>query len=170
MRAAAAAFSRQNKCSLPALCYHQIYRGAMARVSVEICGSSRLRYRGRAIQCDDRTQAKPQRSVTPDIRNSAVHSSWRHYLCAVLAMLLLLAVGAWGQNQNDVHVTPRATPASDTPKPSVTDPALKTHTKPLKVEVDLVLVPATVTDPMNRLVTGLDQVNFELYENGQRQD
>ena len=37
------------------------------------------------------------------------------------------------------------------------DQALKTHTKPLKVDVSLVLVPVTITDPMNRLVTGLDK-------------
>jgi hypothetical protein len=36
---------------------------------------------------------------------------------------------------------------------------LRTHTKPLKVDVDLVLVPVTITDPMNRLVTGLDKEN-----------
>ena len=30
----------------------------------------------------------------------------------------------------------------------------------LKVDVDLVLVPVTITDPMNRLVTGLDKDNF----------
>src|SRR5437868_14421601 len=31
--------------------------------------------------------------------------------------------------------------------------------------VHLVLVPATVTDPMNRLVTGLERENFEVYDN-----
>jgi Ca-activated chloride channel family protein len=31
--------------------------------------------------------------------------------------------------------------------------------------VNLVLVPATVTDPMNRLVTGLERENFEVYDN-----
>jgi len=35
----------------------------------------------------------------------------------------------------------------------------------LRVDVNLVLVPATVTDPMNRLVTGLERENFEIYDN-----
>ena len=35
----------------------------------------------------------------------------------------------------------------------------------LRVDVNLVLVPATVTDPMNRLVTGLEKENFEIFDN-----
>src|SRR5258708_5062759 len=35
----------------------------------------------------------------------------------------------------------------------------------IRVDVDLVLVPATVTDTMNRLVTGLERENFEVYDN-----
>ena len=34
----------------------------------------------------------------------------------------------------------------------------------MKVSVDLVLVPVTITDPMNRLVTGLDRDNFAVFE------
>ena len=33
------------------------------------------------------------------------------------------------------------------------------------MDVNLVLVPATVTDPMNRLVTGLEKENFEIFDN-----
>lgn len=40
----------------------------------------------------------------------------------------------------------------------------------LRVDVDLVLVPVTVTDPFNRLVTGLAKENFELYEDNQAQE
>jgi len=35
----------------------------------------------------------------------------------------------------------------------------------IRVDVNLVLVPATVTDPMNRLVTGLDKDNFQIFDN-----
>jgi len=35
----------------------------------------------------------------------------------------------------------------------------------IRVDVNLVLIPATVTDPMNRLVTGLEKENFEVYDN-----
>ena len=71
---------------------------------------------------------------------------------------------------DDVHVTPR----NDPPKPEALtetiDPSLKTHTKPVRVDVSLVLVPVTITDPLNRLVTGLDKENFEVYENKEAQE
>src|ERR1700728_2652482 len=35
----------------------------------------------------------------------------------------------------------------------------------IKTSVDLVLVPVTVTDPMQRLVTGLGPDNFQVFEN-----
>jgi Ca-activated chloride channel family protein len=64
---------------------------------------------------------------------------------------------------DDVHVAPRVEPPKADPTAGI-DPSLKTHTKPLKVDVSLVLVPVTITDPMNRLVTGLDKENFQLFE------
>jgi Ca-activated chloride channel family protein len=86
----------------------------------------------------------------------------------------------------DVHVTPRLQPKAAGPaatsdareaikqaqpfKPGDTDISLKTHTKPFRKDVDLVLVPVSVTDPMNRLVTGLEKDNFQLSDNGQPQE
>jgi Ca-activated chloride channel homolog len=35
----------------------------------------------------------------------------------------------------------------------------------IRVNVNLVLVPMTVTDPMNRLVTGLERENFQVFDN-----
>src|SRR5512146_2612601 len=70
--------------------------------------------------------------------------------------------------QEAVHVAPRKKPTD--PKPAeMVDPTLKTNTKPLKVDVDLVLVPVTITDPMTRLVTGLESENFQVFEGGDRQ-
>lgn len=40
----------------------------------------------------------------------------------------------------------------------------------IKSKVDLVLVPVTVTDAANRLVTGLEKENFEVYEGKYRQE
>ena len=40
----------------------------------------------------------------------------------------------------------------------------------MKSEVNLVLVPVTITDPLNRLVTGLDKENFQLFEGKDQQD
>ena len=70
---------------------------------------------------------------------------------------------------DDVHVSPRVQPPPPAEK-EIMDPSLRTHTKPLKVDVNLVLVPVTITDPMNRLVTGLDKENFTLYEGKDLQD
>jgi len=78
---------------------------------------------------------------------------------------------------NDVHVQPRVAlpeaasggPSHDAPDGLVKE-GLTTRVRPLKVEVDLVLVPVTITDPMNRLVTGLEKENFQLIEGGVQQD
>jgi len=69
---------------------------------------------------------------------------------------------------DDVHIEPRQ--LSPAPKPASIDPALNTHTRPYRVEADLVLVPVTITDPMNRLVTGLDKDNFTVLENKEIQE
>jgi len=81
---------------------------------------------------------------------------------------------------DEVHVRPRVTTESN---PQVTDTApfhttevsssgvsLRTYTKPITVDVDLVLVPVSVTDAMNRMVTGLEKNYFVLLDNGQRQE
>jgi Ca-activated chloride channel family protein len=39
----------------------------------------------------------------------------------------------------------------------------------IKVNVDMVLVPVSVTDPMNRLVTGLEKENFQIFDNNMGQ-
>jgi Ca-activated chloride channel homolog len=69
---------------------------------------------------------------------------------------------------SDVHVQPRIQPP--TPKEPDIDPALKSHAKPIKVDVNMVLVPVTITDPMNRLVTGLDRENFKVFEGREQQE
>jgi Ca-activated chloride channel homolog len=67
-----------------------------------------------------------------------------------------------------VPVTAASDPAVAPPAVS-TPPAVSAHGRPLKVDVDLVLVPVTITDPMNRLVTGLEKENFQLYEGNAQQ-
>ena len=76
---------------------------------------------------------------------------------------------------NDAHVTPREVEkAKEIPtevaKKEVVTGGLSAHVRPLKVDVDLVLVPVTITDPLNRLVTGLDKENFQLFEGNSPQD
>jgi Ca-activated chloride channel homolog len=43
-------------------------------------------------------------------------------------------------------------------------PSANANTQTLKVDVDLVLVNATVSDPLGRMVTGLEPGNFQLWE------
>jgi len=96
-----------------------------------------------------------------------------------------LPVPAVGQTDvNDVHIVPRqAQPpheaallegekakTEEISKQSMVPASLNTRARPLKVAVDLVLVPVTITDPMNRLVTGLDKDNFELFEGSAKEE
>jgi Ca-activated chloride channel family protein len=77
---------------------------------------------------------------------------------------------------NKVHVEPPSStaPASE-PKGAEAAPdtgaaALKIHPGSfIRMNVDLVLVPVTVTDPLNRLVTGLEKQDFQVYENNSEQ-
>src|SRR5215471_20845862 len=54
-------------------------------------------------------------------------------------------------------------PQEESPNNVVKGPILKT-------ESDMTLVYATVTEPTGRLVTGLEQSNFRVYEDGKEQE
>jgi Ca-activated chloride channel family protein len=101
-------------------------------------------------------------------------SLWLGLPLILLLAFACLSVPTFGQTDvNDVHVTPREVEkAPEPPKPEVLTPStvLSAHVRPLKVDVDLVLVPVTITDPMNRLVTGLDKENFQLFEGNSSQE
>jgi Ca-activated chloride channel family protein len=88
---------------------------------------------------------------------------------------LLTAMGQGQENPlGEVHTQPPP-PTPKTPeelKPVIVgaDNAVNLGTahrrdSRIRVDVNLVLVPATVTDPMNRLVTGLDRDNFQVFDN-----
>jgi len=91
----------------------------------------------------------------------------------LLALLASASFAAWAQTTvNDVHVLPR-----ELEKPKIEEvakqsivPTMDTRVRPLKVAVDLVLVPVTITDPLNRLVTGLDKENFQLFEGSSKEE
>ncbi len=93
-----------------------------------------------------------------------------------LALLLAISASTVCRAQDDplnkVHVqppVPETAPAATAPAqpaPATGPGALKARSgERIRVDVDLVLVPLTVTDPLNRLVTGLDKDNFFLFEN-----
>ncbi|HKR97751.1 MAG TPA: VWA domain-containing protein, partial [Candidatus Angelobacter sp.] len=96
-------------------------------------------------------------------------------LCA-LALLLTFALTLSASAQDvNVHIQPR--PPVDIPQLGAKDPAVKeaesnfkNHTKPMQVDVNLVLVNVTVTDDWNRIVTGLEKDNFSVLEGSQVQE
>lgn len=110
---------------------------------------------------------QPWNPMTQLRRSPLTFLSW----IVVIFSLGLIAPVCAQTTVDDVHVTPRETSAAtppDTEKNLL--PSLNTHIRPLKVDVDLVLVPVTITDPMNRLVTGLDKENFQLFEGSSKED
>jgi Ca-activated chloride channel homolog len=96
----------------------------------------------------------------------------------VLAAVLCLARAYAQEDQlNKVHVDPPGTSSAPTTEPKGAEAgpesgpaALRIHPGSfIRMNVDLVLVPITVTDPLNRLVTGLEQEDFQVYENNGEQ-
>jgi Ca-activated chloride channel family protein len=83
---------------------------------------------------------------------------------------LLLGSAAAQDDTPDVHIVPRVAPKTVEASASALAASLDTHTAPIKKKVDLVLVPVTITDPMDRLVTGLDKDNFQVFEGKEKQD
>ncbi len=55
-------------------------------------------------------------------------------------------------------------PASDHQESQITVRKPPIHVAPIQVDVDLVVVNVTVTDPYDRIVTGLDEDNFKVFD------
>src|ERR1019366_9936694 len=100
---------------------------------------------------------------TEDLTINRLCYSWErkagepHMLPSSAKLLIRCAVGiclgsaVWGQANLDVR----------------TKPVEKTESRPrsnIRVDSTLVLIPVTVTDPLNRFVTGLEKENFKLTE------
>ena len=96
-------------------------------------------------------------------------------LGSVLALVLALPCLGQENPLNDAHTA--APPPPATPKdlkPAVVDGevaarATSANGGAIRVNVDMVLVPVSVTDPMDRLVTGLEKENFQVFDNNQPQ-
>ncbi len=88
-----------------------------------------------------------------------------------LSLCLMLAFSAAHAQEadplNKIHVDPKpaAPPPSNEPPAVEGKAALNAHQgERIRVNVNLVLIPLTVTDPLDRLVTGLEKENFFIYE------
>jgi Ca-activated chloride channel family protein len=107
----------------------------------------------------------------PMLRNSM--RLWYPIFLAVCVLFCLCLPSVGQTDVNDVHVLPREVEKpKEPPKQDLVSSTsgLSAHVRPMKVDVDLVLVPVTITDPMNRLVTGLEKENFQLFEGNSAQD
>jgi Ca-activated chloride channel family protein len=119
----------------------------------------------------------PLQRKTPGGRGNLERLGSRLCICGLAAALLLARAPAQDNQLDKVHVPPpaTATPATGAPAgveaPAATGPdALKIHPGArIRMNVDMVLVPVTITDPMNRLVTGLEQEDFQIFESSGQQ-
>ena len=85
--------------------------------------------------------------------------------------IAFFALPLWAQGAlDDVHITPQSDLRVASVASPTIQPGLDTHTRPMKVDVELVLVPVTVTDEVNRLVKGLEPGNFELFDSKHPQE
>ncbi len=89
-------------------------------------------------------------------------------LSALLVSATAAAPAACAQSADDVHIVPGSRPANDGPSATSREPNL--HARPLRKDVDLVLVPVTVMDAMNRPIINLTRQDFSLYENSVQQE
>src|SRR3954464_2818814 len=87
----------------------------------------------------------------------------------LFVVLLTFVAAALAQTSiDDIHVAPRQ--RSITPEMPGGGPHLPSGISLIRSNVDLVMVPVTITDDMNRPVTGLDRDNFQLFENKKPQE
>lgn len=77
----------------------------------------------------------------------------------------------WAQSQiNNFHIQPRVEPMTPRDRGAISNLGATTRTQLIRANVDLALVPVVVTDPMNRVVTGLDSENVTVSEDKQMQE
>jgi Ca-activated chloride channel homolog len=83
----------------------------------------------------------------------------RHFFrMSVIALCILISTAALTQTQGPIK------PAAQSPLPQVKSGG------EIKVDVNLTLVNVTVTDPLNRFVTGLEKEHFRVFEDGIEQE
>lgn len=112
---------------------------------------------------------------SPELSFKAYRTPLPFCALALLVSFALTVFSSFSSAQDvNVHIQPRPTDAKpiDTKDPAVAnaEAQLKNHTKPVQVDVNLVLVNVTVTDDWNRIVTGLDKDNFSVLEGSEVQE
>jgi Ca-activated chloride channel homolog len=101
-------------------------------------------------------------------KGEAFRYTWA--LSKVVVVLIVLSLAkTWLFQAQEAPTQPPQTPQSAPPpqaesKSEAQPTEKKAGPSSLKIEVDLVLVNATVTDPSNRFVTGLEREHFQVFE------
>ncbi len=91
---------------------------------------------------------------------NAVMARQNSFVARALAVVVLALIASAGHAQTQGPAKPQKKSDSSQIKPS----------EGIKTEVSLALVNITVTDPLNRLVTGLEKENFRVFEDGVEQE
>jgi Ca-activated chloride channel homolog len=119
----------------------------------------------------------PWDPIQPFLRKNQLIYMMKPLYWVLFLLLAIVCQPVFSQTTdvNDVHIQAREAEkpnqeAKQNLIPTTTTGGLSAHVRPLKVDVDLVLVPVTITDPMNRLVTGLEKDNFQLFEGNSQQE
>lgn len=102
--------------------------------------------------------------MKPIIALAQVHKR----LTCVLVLTGLLVCSGYGQSVEDVHIIPQVKPNQQN---SADNTSIEghTHSKPLRVDVNLVLVPVNVNDSRNQPVVSLKKEDFALYDDDKLQ-
>ena len=96
---------------------------------------------------------------------------------ALLGLGVVAGCGLMAQESplDAVHTATPAPPPTKAPMPVISGAnevaarATSSRGASIMINADLVLVPLTVTDPQNRLVTGLERDNFQIFDNNSPQ-
>lgn len=89
-------------------------------------------------------------------------------LLPLLLFFLAVVPQVFSQNPDPVHITPRTRVEKSAEAPDL-PLAGSQHSTPMRVDVNIVLVPVTVVDAANHPVTSLEKQNFTLFEAGKPQ-
>jgi Ca-activated chloride channel family protein len=88
--------------------------------------------------------------------------NWGLAVACAVAGFILASLGALPAPAQETQPGPAAPPPGDSFKIE--------KGKPLRTETQITLIGASVTDPLGRLVTGLQQENFRVFEDGVEQE
>ena len=116
---------------------------------------------------------EPAAGASPPFGRFRVHTWLFPFLSLTAASLLLVRPGLGQQidplNQIHIESHPPAMSARAGATPTLSTDASLPGAAHFSIDTNLVLIPLTVTDPMDRLVTGLEKQNFRVYENNHPQ-